>query len=159
MISKILSGKYFVLASRLILGFVFIYAAIGKIADPSGFSDSIYNYKIFPLLIINIAAIILPWIELSAGLSLIFGIAIKENALIINSFLILFIILITISLVRGLDIDCGCFGTTNGDSIGIQRIIEDLILLLLGIQIYFFDRGKITLPGIKSNMDNSAISR
>ena len=155
MISKILSSKYFVLASRLILGFVFIYAAVEKIADPSGFADSIYNYKIFPLFMINIAAVILPWIELAAGLLLIFGIAIKENVFIINLFLLLFIILITISLIRGLDIDCGCFGTTNGSSIGIQRIIEDTILLLLGIQIYFFDSGNITLLTIKSKHLNT----
>ena len=95
MITKILSNKYLILLSRLVLGFIFVYAAVEKISDPSGFADSIYNYKIFPLFIINIAAVILPWIELAAGLLLIFGITIKENALIINSFLVVFIILIT----------------------------------------------------------------
>ena len=145
MITKILSNKYLILLSRLVLGFIFVYAAVEKISDPSGFVDSIYNYKIFPLFIINIAAVILPWIELAAGLLLIFGITIKENVLIINSFLVVFIILITISLFRGLDIECGCFGTTNGDAVNLQRIVEDFILLLLGIQIYFFDSGRITL--------------
>jgi len=145
---ELFSNKYFLLASRFILGFVFVYAGAEKISDPSGFAGSIYNYKIFPLFSINIFAIIIPWIEVVSGLLLIFGIALKENALIINIFLIGFIVLITISLFRGLNIDCGCFGTEGGDTIGIQKIIEDVLLLVLGIQIFLFPLDELTLQSL-----------
>lgn len=142
---ELFSNKYFLLASRFVLGFVFVFAGIEKIADPAGFADSIFNYKIFPLFTVNILAILIPWIELVAGLLLIFGVALKENALIINLFLAGFIVLIAISLFRGLDIDCGCFGTSDSETIGIRKIIEDVWLLILGIQILIFPSEELTI--------------
>jgi putative oxidoreductase len=47
---------------------------------------SINNYKLLPFPLVNIAAIILPWIEVVAGILLIFGIVVKENASFIISF-------------------------------------------------------------------------
>lgn len=145
---ELFSNKYFLLASRFVLGFVFVYAGIEKISDPSGFADSIYNYKIFPLFSVNTMAILIPWIEFVSGLLLIFGVALKENAFIINIFLIGFIVLITVSLFRGLNIDCGCFSTTGGGTIGIQKIVEDVLLLLLGIQIFLFPSEELTLNSL-----------
>ncbi len=145
---ELFSNKYFLLASRFVLGFIFVFAGIEKISDPSGFANSIYNYKILPLFAINTLAILIPWIEFVSGLLIIFGIALKENALIINLFLISFIVLITVSLFRGLNIDCGCFSTTGGETIGIQKIVEDMLLLILGILIFLFPSDELTLQSL-----------
>ena len=139
MIKKILSNQYLLLLFRIILGLVFIYSGIIKIINTSGFSDSIYNYKLLPDLLINFLAIILPWIELTTGLLLILGISIKENAFIINTLLVIFMIAIIINLFRGLDINCGCFGTGNGTKIGFTKLIENIVLFLIGILLMFFD--------------------
>lgn len=128
--NKVLSNKYLLLFLRIILGFVFIYAGAEKISDPSGFSTSISNYRLLPTFIVNFFAIVMPWIEISAGLMLVFGVAVKENAFIINSMLLIFIVAILISLARGLSIDCGCFG--KGNQIGIQKLIENALLFLFG---------------------------
>ncbi len=128
--NKVLSNKYLLLFLRIILGFVFIYAGAEKISDPSGFSTSISNYRLLPNFIVNFFAIVMPWIEISAGLMLVFGVAVKENAFIINSMLLIFIVAILISLARGLSIDCGCFG--KGNQIGIQKLIENALLFLFG---------------------------
>ncbi|MEJ2615151.1 MAG: MauE/DoxX family redox-associated membrane protein, partial [Ignavibacteriaceae bacterium] len=118
---------------------IFIYSGILKIIDTPGFSNSIYNYKLLPDFLINFLAIILPWIELVTGLLLFLGIAIKENAVIINALLIIFIIAIIINLFRGLDINCGCFGTANGTKIGFTKLFENSILLFMGILLMLFD--------------------
>ena len=132
MITKILNNKYLLFTIRLFFGFVFIFAAISKISDPEGFSQAIYNYKLLPLFLINIFAIILPWIELCTGILLIFGILVKENSQILSGLLIIFIVAIIISLFRGLDIECGCFGTVDGSKVGLIKILENFGLLLLG---------------------------
>jgi len=124
MIFKLLNNKYLLLIIRLFLGFVFIYAAVTKISEPEGFSQAIYNYKLLPLFLVNILAIILPWIELITGVLLIFGISVKENSAILNGLLIIFIIAIVISLFRGLDINCGCFGTVDGSKVGLIKILD-----------------------------------
>ena len=132
MVNKILNNKYLLFTIRLFLGFVFIYASVTKISDPEGFAQAIYNYKLLPLFLVNILAVILPWVELCAGILLIFGITVKENSAIINGLLLIFIIAIIISLFRGLDINCGCFGTVDGSKVGLIKILENIGLLILG---------------------------
>ena len=58
---------------RLILGVVFIYASYDKILDPAAFSKNIHNFHITPTAVENLAALIIPWLELIIGVFLIFG--------------------------------------------------------------------------------------
>ena len=136
--TNILSHKYFLLTIRIIVGFVFIFAAISKVSEPEEFARAISNYKLLPIFSINILAIVLPWIELCAGILLVFGISVKENSAILSGLLLVFIIAIAISLARGLNIDCGCFGTTGGTKVGIQKLLENFGLLLLGLILIKF---------------------
>ena len=136
---NVLNNKYLLFVLRVFLAFVFIYAAVLKIAEPSDFSQSIANYKLMPDNFINMAAIILPWIEISAGLLLLFGVAVKENSIIISGMLIVFIVAIGISLARGLNIDCGCFGTTNGNKLGLVKLLQNFGLLVFGIILIIYN--------------------
>ncbi|QQS37628.1 MAG: DoxX family membrane protein [Ignavibacteriales bacterium] len=142
---KLFSNKYLLLVLRLITGFVFIYAGLEKALEPSGFANSIVNYKLLPDFTINFIAITLPWIELAAGLLLIFGVSVKENSMIISTLLVLFIIMIAISLLRGLNIDCGCFGTAGGSRVGIIKIVENLILLAISGHLTKYDSEFLSL--------------
>ena len=145
MINKILNNNILLLSIRLVLGFIFIFAAVTKVADPVGFSQSIYNYKLMPDFFINFLAVAIPWIELVAGILLVFGITVKENSVILSGLLVVFIIAVAISLARGLDIDCGCFGTVDGSKVGIMKILENTGLLILGLILIKFDSRFISL--------------
>ena len=139
MINKIFNNNILLLNIRLFLGFIFIFAAVTKVADAVGFSQSIYNYKLMPDFLINVLAIVFPWIELVAGILLVFGISVKENSAILTGLLVVFIIAIVISLARGLDINCGCFGTVEGSKVGLMKILENVGLVLLGLILIKFD--------------------
>lgn len=150
--NNLLTNKYLLLFFRLIVGFVFLYAGILKISDPEGFSYAINNYDLLPLILVNFFAIILPWIELVAGLFLIFGVSVKENSFIISVLLIVFILAIVISLGRGLNIECGCFGTSSGTKVGIIKLVENIVLLSFSLLLTKFDSSFL---GITSHNDNS----
>jgi putative oxidoreductase len=135
--NRLIHNKYFLLTARIILAVVFIFSGIQKISEPAAFAESIMNYKLIPEVFINIASITLPWIELTAGVLLLFGVAVKENAAIISVLLGIFIIAIGISVARGLNIDCGCFGTTGGSKVGFGKIGENLLLLGMGILLIY----------------------
>lgn len=148
---KILSNQYLQLLFRLFLGFIFIFAGIEKISEPSAFSNAIYNYKLLPISLVNFFAITLPWIELTAGLLLMFGVYAKENSLIIAVLLIIFFMAIAISLTRGLNIECGCFGTSNGSKIGLVKLGENLILILISSLLMKFGSVLFSLKGNSNN--------
>lgn len=144
---SILSNKYLLLLIRIFLAFIFIYAGVEKISNPSAFSQAIANYKLLPIGLVNIFALGLPWIEVISGILLLFGILVKENSFIISLLLAVFIGAIIISLARGLDITCGCFGTINGSKIGVIKILENLGLFILGFNLVMFGSEFLSLKG------------
>lgn len=150
--NNLLKNKYLLFLYRVIVGFVFIYAGILKISDPAGFSDAINNYDLLPLSFVNFFAITLPWIEVVAGLFLLFGISVKENSLIISVMLVVFILAIVVSLGRGLNIECGCFGTSSGTKVGIIKLVENIILLTFS---FFLIKFNSVFLSITSNKNNS----
>ena len=132
---NLFTNIYFLFLLRIILSLVFIFAGLEKIASPAAFSESIVNYKLFPVFLINISAITIPWIEVISGVLLLLGISIKENAVIITSLLIIFTAAVIISIFRGLNIDCGCFGTALGERVGLLKVAENVLLIISGILV------------------------
>ena len=143
--NKILNNELLLLAARILLGFVFVFAAVSKTAEPESFAQAINNYKLLPEFLINISAIVLPWIELCTGLLLLFGVSVRENSAILSGLLIIFISAIFISLIRGLDIECGCFGTVDGSKVGILKILENAGLLVLSLLLLKYDSKLLSL--------------
>ena len=135
---------YTIAIVRLYVALVFILSGLEKINDLAAFSDAIENYKLLPLELINIFAIIIPWVEVVAGTFLLFGIFIKENSVIIFSLLAFFTLAVLLAVIKGLNIDCGCQGTSQGQQVGVLKLVENIALLFgtyLGIK---FPRQKLT---------------
>jgi uncharacterized membrane protein YphA (DoxX/SURF4 family) len=133
------SKQYIFLAFRLLIGGIFLWAGAEKILKPFDFSVAIYNYRLFPGPLIGLAAAILPWVEAIAGLCLLAGFNTKGAATITSLLLLVFTGLIIISAVRGLDIDCGCFGGVER-TVGLQAILEDGLLLIVSVTVVAFEK-------------------
>lgn len=130
-------NKYFSAAVRIILGGLFIYASLDKIAHPESFSKIILNYKILPLVFVNALAIFLPWIELLTGFLLIVDKWVKSSLLIYTTLLVIFIIALSQALLRGLDISCGCFSVAPSSTSTVWlRIVLDIVMLFFSINLY-----------------------
>lgn len=139
---SILQNSWLELASRWILGFIFIYASYNKILFPADFAKIIYGYDLFPGTLINLIAIILPYLELVVALALVFGVYPRSAVLIVNALLVAFIIILSINLIRGHEFNCGCFELQNSENnVSSQTtIIRDFIYLALGLQVFFYNR-------------------
>ena len=97
------------LAIRLILGLMFVYASLDKIADPAGFARIIYQWQVLGPVPSNLVAVTLPWVELLTGLLLIVGAWKREAAVVVAAMLVVFIVAAVFVLARGIDVDnCGC---------------------------------------------------
>ncbi|MFQ5722537.1 MAG: MauE/DoxX family redox-associated membrane protein, partial [Candidatus Aminicenantales bacterium] len=92
-------------------------------------------------------ALILPWLEVICGFCLIAGILREASALLLSLLLVAFLILITSTIIRGIDIDCGCFGSLSR-KVDFKLIITDLFLLFMSLTIFFsFKRDGISKFG------------
>jgi uncharacterized membrane protein YphA (DoxX/SURF4 family) len=136
---------------RWAVGLIFIYASTDKLLHPSAFAVAVYNYKILPGSLINLVAIMLPWLEMVCGILLIIGLFPRGAALILSILLILFFSALSISLYRGIDISCGCFTvSTTADRIGISYMVRDLLVLAMSLQILFFDGNLLSMEHLLS---------
>jgi uncharacterized membrane protein YphA (DoxX/SURF4 family) len=139
-----------ILAARLILGGIFVFASIDKILHPEAFADAVYNYQILPDSFINLTAIVLPWLELVLGCLLITGAWMPGAVLFANLLLLTFIGVLIYNASRGLDIHCGCFSTeaTEGP-ISTWTILRDAVFLVPAVYLLFANR--IPVPAIERN--------
>ncbi|MBW1980059.1 MAG: DoxX family membrane protein [Deltaproteobacteria bacterium] len=138
-------GKVAALTVRFVLGAVFLYASVDKILHPQAFAEIVYNYQILPDSLINVTALILPWLELLLGLSLISGICLPGSVLLANLLLVTFLAALLFNAVRGLDIQCGCFSTSalQSESAMIWYLVREVLFLVLsGYLFCYIFRGK-----------------
>jgi uncharacterized membrane protein YphA (DoxX/SURF4 family) len=124
------------LAFRIVVGGLFLYAGAIKIADPLGFAQDIDNYRLVPRAIAFFAALILPWVETLAGAALIAGLFKRTSAGLIALMLVFFILLVAVTMARGLDVDCGCFGALSRKA-GWTLFLEDAAMLFMAILLAF----------------------
>lgn len=133
--------RYLVIISRLVIGIMLIYAAVGKIKNPFNFSLLISGYEIVDLGVSKLTAIALPWIELTTGIFLVLGWWLRAASFIATGLFLIFIIVIGLALIRGLEIECGCFGLLGEGQISFRLLLRDVISGLMAILI-FVDSGK-----------------
>lgn len=140
------AGGAFALISvpfRLYLGAVFVVAGHAKILEPFDFALSIATYQILPLSLINLFAILLPWLELFTGAFLIVGFLTKENAFLISLMMVMFTVALGIALSKGLQIDCGCFASGEAAAeISYRTLLRDLLWLAMGLFVWKLDDGR-----------------
>ena len=103
----------FLALARLAVAGLFLAACIAKIRDPAAFALAVHRYRILPGEWVNLVALVLPWIELTAGLAVLAAPARLRaaGALIIAGMLSVFTLAISLNLLRGIEASCGCFST------------------------------------------------
>ncbi|MCX6967904.1 MAG: DoxX family protein [Verrucomicrobia bacterium] len=116
-------------ALRIALGALFVYAGMRKALDPGAFLQSIENYQILPHAAAVSSAFFLPYLEIFCGTALGFK-RLQSGALaILGGLMCVFIAALLAAWLRGLNIDCGCFGEGDGKPHYALTLARDLGIL------------------------------
>jgi uncharacterized membrane protein YphA (DoxX/SURF4 family) len=124
-----------------VLGAVFVYASLDKIAQPREFARIVYHYQVIGpsqalgYLPANLWSVMLPWLELVTGALLVAGIWRREAAAVAALMLVAFLVAVSWALGHGIDIaNCGCFSLgAEGRALGAKLILGDLGLLAVAV--------------------------
>lgn len=157
-------GKWLLIAGRVALGLIFLFAAYGKLRpvgtapftaasfkiDGSSLSLSMMtfamevdSYQILPTWGVMAVSHTLPWLELGLGVLLLAGIGLRWVSLVTTALVALFLGVIVHSYLAGLEINCGCFGP-GAEPLGGLTILRDSTFLALagGVTIGAFVRAR-----------------
>ena len=123
-----------VLALRLILAVVFLYAAYTKLRQPYLlFAMSIDAYQLLPEWAVLILGRTIPWLELLLGVLLASGYGVRYAAAVATLLLGLFFGVMLQAYIKGMGIDCGCFGL--GEKISPFTLTRDGLLVALSLTL------------------------
>ncbi len=142
-IFRVLGHPGLTLVYRLVLGYVFLTYGLEKIFLSKDFAHNIMNYELMPHAWVNIAALVMPWVEVFAGLQLIVGLRVRSGALLSASMLVMFMMAISIAMARGLEINCGC--SAHPEPVGFPKLAEDTGFLVLSLLLFFFPDSWLSL--------------
>jgi uncharacterized membrane protein YphA (DoxX/SURF4 family) len=130
-----INNKVILWAFRILVGGVFIWAGLLKILDPLEFAQNIANYRVFSRDLSFLIALVLPWVEVLCGILVILGIFRSASSFLLSGLLGVFLVLITVTIFRGLDVDCGCFGSI-GRHVDYRLLLTDIVLLYMALNIF-----------------------
>jgi|CXWL01.1.fsa_nt_gi uncharacterized membrane protein YphA (DoxX/SURF4 family) len=157
---SVIDNDYATLFSRLLIGGLYIYAAWYKIVVPAEFAKAIWFYHLVPGNLINVMALILPWLEMLLGVGLILGIWFRGSAFSGTALMLVFIAALTSAVMRNLSIDCGCFkSTAAGANSARETLYRDLALLIPCLQLLFTkSRRWMLCPGSRKESPAATVS-
>ena len=109
---------------EVVLGGLFFYAGLQKYLHPYEFAEAVLAYQLLPGSLVGVAAAVLPWVEITAGLCLVVGLKRRSCLLLLAGLVAGFLVVILITMARGLKIDCGC-GLFFQRQVGLGAVAEE----------------------------------
>jgi len=154
---------YLVPAIAFALAALFIYAGAEKISEPLQFADTIAAFAILPAVAINLLAAGLPIFEVGSGLLLLVPRIRRIGALAVVLISMVFFSALLSALVRGLVLDCGCFGTGPPSRPRMWLELGSDVLFFSGALFVYFrllrsdSNASISASGFPSSMERTML--
>jgi putative oxidoreductase len=114
---------------RILLAALFVLAGGLKILDPAAFAVEINRYQLIPWWGSAILALFLPWLEICVGIGLLTPWFSRGALVWVGALLIVFSVALLSAMLRGLNIDCGCFGRVWQSTGTFWPLVRNFVLL------------------------------
>ncbi|MGH9124023.1 MAG: MauE/DoxX family redox-associated membrane protein [Acidimicrobiales bacterium] len=118
------------LAFRLLLTAIFGIAAVAKFLDRAGARQAVRSFGI-PESLVAVAATVVPVAELLVAAALFDTATTTAGAVAAVVLLAIFIVGIAVTLARGAQPDCGCFGRLHSAAVGRKTLARDAVFLAM----------------------------
>lgn len=123
---------------EIILGVLFVYAGCLKLFHADEFAEAVLAYQLLPPGLVGLVAAVLPVLESAAGILLALGLKRRSCLMLLGLLSGIFLLVMLITLARGLQIDCGC-GLFFSRQVGLGPILEDGLILVWAAGLYYWE--------------------
>lgn len=143
-------------AARLLLGVVWIWASLPKLAHPLTFTQAVRAYDATPEWLSKGIGYGLPVLELCLGVALILGVTVRIAAAISAVLFVVFLVGVVEVAARGIKLTCGCFGgggPTVGQTSYTLDILRDLGLLVVAAFLVMWSFTRLSIEEFLARHD------
>lgn len=143
---------WLVLAGRLVLGGVWIVAGALKVTDLDASVRAVRAYRLLPETAAQLVDAGLPLVEIVLGVLLVAGLGVRVAGIASALLMAAFVVGIASAWARGLQIDCGCFGSggalADGESPAYAtELVRDVALTAVAVLVAARPSGRFALDG------------
>lgn len=146
------------LISRGLLAYILLSAGWNKIRHIHHFVKDVDGYQLLPTFLVKPFATALPYIEIALGIILAMGWWTRVAASGAAVLQLVFILAISINLLKGRTPDCGCSGGNAHQQINPKLVARDFGLFLLSIAIAIQGPGVLAFDSLPYGAKNIVIS-
>ena len=118
-------GSWIGLGIRLLAAAIWIIAGAVKIPQIQTFEVLVQRYGILPVWLSGPFAYALPFLELAIGAYLAAGLFVRGTSLVGTLLFAAFLTAQASAWLRGISLDCGCFGSVLQTTVGPLTILRD----------------------------------
>jgi uncharacterized membrane protein YphA (DoxX/SURF4 family) len=97
--------------ARVVLAGVWLWAGLAKLPHPDTSVSAVRAYQLLPTGLADTVGHVLPMLEIVVGACLLIGLMVRFTAAVSALLMLAFVIGIASVWARGIEIDCGCFGS------------------------------------------------
>src|SRR5438132_12972215 len=128
------------LVLRIVLAGLFVLAGGLKLLDPAAFAVEINRYQLIPWWSCALLALLLPWLEICVGIALLTRWFSRGALTWVTALLIVFSLALLSAMLRGLSIDCGCFGRLWQSTGTFWPLVRNVVLLAITVFLWWRPR-------------------
>jgi putative oxidoreductase len=114
---------------------LFLWAGSIKLLDPGAFAQDISHYRVLPDRLVPVLAVGLPVLECVVALALLTRAYMRGAAWLGAAMLALFAGAMAQAKLRGIDLDCGCFGREIADPVSWGKVALNGGLAMLAVWV------------------------
>jgi putative oxidoreductase len=134
-----------VLVVRVVLGGIFLVAGASKVGHAAEFAQQIAAFRLLPQPVVAPMALLLPFLEILLGGYLVIGLFTRVSAWVATLMLLVFDGAIASAVVRGMTLNCGCFGTHDTTVTTWAEVARDAVFVLLAVFVALRPPGMLAL--------------
>ena len=147
-VRRILGNPYLIFVLRLLLGGIFILAAVGKLPERAKFVDVVSGFGLLPHSWAIAYGSILPWLELIVGVALLLGFFSRYMAGVSLLMIFTFLVANGTAVYRAEPYECGCFGNLFQGLIVLRAgdaLVADIVIIFMSVLIMLDRREFLSL--------------
>jgi len=134
----------FLLGLRVFLGGLFIFAGLTKAYSSDDFALALVPFTFVPPTWLGALSIVLPILEIVAGLLILLPWTKRLGALLILLLSLIFALVLGWALANGIIVSCACFGQDETPSAAkmIAALVRDLLIIAAAAAVLFRPPGR-----------------